>query len=99
MQNPKTVENYIMPLGKYKGMYIKDILHLKTVNKKGEEVDTGRYYLDWLTKPEQSWFRDVDLINKLLGKEDPKPKPTPKKTYKKNATNEIMEEVIKVDSQ
>lgn len=98
-----TPESYTFKFGKYKNMRAVDVLKIKTIDKKDQEVNSGELYMRWLLTCE--WFGNKDIISAVLGipyetsKETTKPKPTPKKTYKKNATNEIMEEVCVTKSE
>ena len=55
---------YIMPLGKYKGMYLHDVAKLTIVDKNNIDKKVGIQYLNWLIQ--QSWYRDTDIVMKIL---------------------------------
>ena len=77
-----TPENYTFKFGKFKNMRAVDVLKIKTIDKKDQEVNSGELYMKWLL--EQEWFANKDIISSVLGipYEAPKPKPIPK-TYRK----------------
>ena len=86
----RTPQNYILPLGKYKGMRLTDVVNLTLVDKDGKDKEVGKQYLIWLCK--QSWFRDTEIVQKVLGevKEDSnEEEPKPKKDVKKKQTVKI----------
>ena len=55
---------YVMPFGKYKGIKLTDPINLKTVDKNGEDKETGKLYLQWLVTNE--WFKNADVIQEVL---------------------------------
>ncbi len=57
-------ENYVLPLGKYKGLYAKDAVKIVVVDKDGKEKKEGLRYMKWLI--DQPWFRDTEIIKKLI---------------------------------
>jgi hypothetical protein len=57
-------EKYILPLGKYKGMYATDVVKIVVVDKKGNDKMDGLLYLEWLIQ--QHWFRDSEIIKKVI---------------------------------
>ncbi len=74
-----TPENYVMSLGKYKGMKVIDIAKIRLVDKFGIERPAGLRYLRWLST--QDWFGRQDVIKQILSQvggedeeEDIKPK-------------------------
>ena len=88
MTSKFTPENYVMPLGKYRGMRAVDVSKLYTVDKNGEDVDSGVKYLTWLIQ--QNLFKHADIIRAIIGDTkqcatdtEEKPKPEPKKTNPK----------------
>ena len=59
-------ENYIMPFGKYKSMKLIDVMHIKIIDKNGDEKRTGELYLKWLIN--QDWFKHKDIVSEALAK-------------------------------
>ena len=57
-----TTNQYVLPFGKYKGMYAVDAAEITVVDKNGNDKNVGLIYLEWLTK--QAWFRDTEIIKK-----------------------------------
>ena len=96
-------EKYILPLGKYKGMYATDVLRLVIVDKNNSEKRVGEQYLSWLIK--QSWFRDTEIIQEVLKMDEEKPteeesKPKKEKKEKKYASVKIStNETLDMNSQ
>ena len=54
----------VMPLGKYKGMYVTDIVKLTQVDKNGEDKPVGFNYLKWLVQ--QDWYHHKETIQKII---------------------------------
>ena len=59
-------DNYVMPFGKYKMMKLNDIIKIKTVDKDGQDKQTGLLYLQWLIT--QDWFKHKDIVNEVISK-------------------------------
>ena len=86
-----TPENYVMKLGKYKGMKAVDIVNIRMTDKNGKERKEGLRYLKWLIQ--QDWFKHTSIIEQIISKVDDdeqegddekeiKPKPIEKKKKK-----------------
>ena len=93
-----TTNQYVLPFGKYKGMYAVDIAEITVVDKNGNDKNVGLLYLQWLCHPNQSWFRDTEIIKKIIedaktnmsdADEEPESEPEPpkKKEPKKKSIN------------
>ena len=91
-----TTNPYVLPFGKYKSMYACDVALLTTVDKNGNDKNVGLSYLQWLCHPNQSWFRDTEIIKKIIedaktnmpeADEEPEPEPPKKKEPKKKSIN------------
>ena len=65
-QNKITVDNYVIPLGKFRGMTAKSLINIETVNKYGKSEPTGKKYIAWLIN--QEWLHDKDkqILSKIL---------------------------------
>ena len=82
-----STSQYVLPFGKYKGMYAVDVAEITVVDKAGNDKNVGLTYLEWLTK--QAWFRDAEVIEKIIHNarnnmsdaddEEPAPPPKPQK--------------------
>ena len=57
---------FIMKFGICKNMLVVDVAGMQTVDKKGEYVNTGLKYLQWLVG--QEWFKQVDIIRHPEGR-------------------------------
>ena len=87
-----TTNQYVLPFGKYKGMYACDVAEITVVDKNGNDKNVGLLYLQWLCHPNQSWFRDTEIIKKIIEEaktnmsdadEEPESQPEPPKKEKK----------------
>jgi len=90
-------ERYVMPFGKFKGMKLIDIVKIVTVDKNGDEKQTGLIYLEWLTK--QEWFKNNNIVQHVIDactQQAEKNEPKPKKKEKKVKITQVEEEDNKV---
>ena len=73
-------ESYVMPLGKYKGMFLKDVVNIRIIDKSGQEKKEGIRYLRWLCN--QDWYHHKPIVEQVISqyiddddeKEEVKPK-------------------------
>ena len=59
-----TPESYVMPLGKYKGMFLKDVVNIRIIDKSGQEKKEGIRYLRWLCN--QDWFKHKSIVEQVI---------------------------------
>ena len=59
---------YILPFGKFKGMYADKVAEIVVQNKYGNDEKVGMNYLKWLVQ--QPWFRHSDSIIYAIRKYD-----------------------------
>ena len=80
-------EKYIMPFGKYKGMYASDVAQITVVDKSGNDKSVGLNYLQWIVK--QDWFTHKETIQKIIKNNDNG------MTDEDTETKELVEEIKK----
>ena len=112
MQNQKSLEEYIMPFGKFKNMRIVDVAEICQVDKNGVDKCVGLHYLKWLC--DQDWYRHKDIVEQVIKQAeenmtepegDPKKKESKskdvfhKKGFHKEATKKINPFVLSSDSE
>ena len=98
-------EKYIMPFGKYKGMYAADVAQIYVVDKDGNDKATGLMYLEWICK--QDWFKHKEIIEKVISnaeqqgnvsEEEQEEEPAQKKKDKKSNKKSTVKISTDVDS-
>ncbi len=70
MSTQVTADNFVLRLGKYKGMLCKDVAKISIIDEKsGIKKDEGLRYLKWLVQ--RDWFRQVDLVTQIIKEHEP----------------------------
>ena len=84
-------QRYILPFGKYRGMYASDIAQLTVVDKNGDDKPVGLLYLQGLS--EQDWFKHKEILTQIIKDSEFEISTEDEKTDMSN--KQIIEEVKK----
>ena len=98
-------ESYVMPLGKYKGMFLKDVVNIRIIDKSGQEKKEGIRYLRWLCN--QDWYHHKQIVEQVISqyiddddeKEEVKPKLPKKKEPKEPKASKNVSIKLKKDDE
>lgn len=88
MQNQKS-DNFVLPFGKYKGMYPSDVAQIRVVDKNGNEKQVGLQYLKWLVDKTTLFAKYKEAIQEIINNNDNG------MTDEDTETKEIVEEIKK----
>ena len=69
MQNLKS-DNFVLPFGKYKGMYPSDVAQMRVVDKNGKPKQVGLQYLKWLVDKTNLIIKYKELIQEIINNDD-----------------------------